>query len=748
MAARSYDCIVIGSGPGGYVAAIRAAQLGKKTAVIERDKVGGRCLNYACIPAKAVLRAADLLSEIRDSEEFGLRVSGVEVDYAAVQARREKVVSTLTSGVAGLFKKDGIDLIEGDAALTADGAVSVDGELISAPTIIVATGSVPRSIPGVEFGGRVIGTEEAWALKELPARLAVVGCGASGAEIASGFARLGSEVILLEAMDTVLPTEDSDISRLVERGLKQQGIDVHKSSPVADVQATGEGVSFTYGAPGADGDGAAGAPRAEVDFLVIAAGRGADIEALGLAEAGVELEERGLVGVDGAMRTSRPGVYAIGDLVAGPALAHKASDEGIIAAEDSAGLQTHPLAYVDIPRATFCTPNVGSFGLTEAQAREEGYDVVVGKAKYGAVGGGIVYGDPAGLVKVVGERKYGELLGGHIVGARATELIQELVNVRDAGGRLHRGRADRPRPPHAVGGRDGSRPRSGRLVDPRLIVSDPPASFYFDLASPEAYLAAERILQLLPRPGRVAAGARLGAPRRGATRRDDRDARADRRAARASSACSRCAGPSRSRSTATLAMRVATYAKSIGRAVPFAQAAFRQAFAGGHSLGEPDYVLIAAAACEMHPAAVLRGAELRSVERELATATAARCRRGHHRRPRDQGRRARVPGRAGGRGRRRTHGRRRQPGRLLDGVPVRANRAYRLILTRGGRAPALLADAERVDHIEVVEIDGGEVVLFWDRPPHAASRLARALRAELRALEAEEFIARWSTVEH
>jgi dihydrolipoamide dehydrogenase len=428
MAARSYDCIVIGSGPGGYVAAIRSAQLGKKTAVIERDKVGGRCLNYACIPAKAVLRAADLLSEIRESEEFGLRVSGVEVDYAAVQARREKVVSTLTSGVAGLFKKDGIDLIEGDAALTADGAVSVAGELISAPTVVLATGSVPRSIPGVEFGGRVIGTEEAWALEELPARLAVVGCGASGAEIASGFARLGSEVILLEALDRVLPTEDSDISRLVERGLKQQGIDVHKSAPVADVQASDEGVSFSYGPPGADG--AAGAPGAEVDYLVIAAGRGADVEALGLAEAGVELEERGLVQVDGAMRTSRPGVYAIGDLVAGPALAHKASDEGIIAVEDSAGLQTHPLAHVDIPRATFCTPNVGSFGLTEAQAREEGYDVVVGKAKYGAVGGGIVYGDPAGLVKVVGERRYGELLGGHIVGARATELIQELVNVR------------------------------------------------------------------------------------------------------------------------------------------------------------------------------------------------------------------------------------------------------------------------------------------------------------------------------
>jgi dihydrolipoamide dehydrogenase len=419
MAETSYDCIVIGSGPGGYVAAIRAAQLGKKTAVVEKDKVGGRCLNYACIPAKAVLRSADLLTEIREAEEYGLKVSGVEVDYAGVQARREKVVSTLTGGVAGLFKKNAIDLIEGDGTLTADGEVRVGEQTIAAETVILATGSVPRAIPGVEFGGRVIGTEQAWALAELPARLAVVGAGASGAEIASGFARLGSEVLLLEAVERLLPSEDADISRLVERGLKRQGISVHTGTPLADVEASESSVSFSYGSE-----------SAEVDYLVICAGRGADVEGLGLTEAGVELDEHGLVKVDGALRSTRAGVYAIGDLVAGPALAHKASDEGIIAAEDSAGLQTHPISYIDIPRATFCTPNVGSFGLTEAQAREQGYDVVVGKVPYGAVGGGTVYGDRTGLVKLVGESKYGELLGGHIVGARATELIQELVNVR------------------------------------------------------------------------------------------------------------------------------------------------------------------------------------------------------------------------------------------------------------------------------------------------------------------------------
>jgi dihydrolipoamide dehydrogenase len=419
MAESSYDCIVIGSGPGGYVAALRAAQLGKKTAVIERDKVGGRCLNYACIPAKAVLRSADLLSEIRDAEEFGIKVSGVEVVYAAVQARRDKVVSTLTSGVAGLFRKAEIELIEGDAALNADGDVLVGGEVLKAQTLILATGSVPRSIPGVEFGGRVIGTEEAWALPEVPARMAVVGCGASGAEIASGFARLGSEVVLIEAVDRVLPAEDADISRLVDRGLKRQGISVNTGTLVADVVAGEKSVSFSYGEQ-----------SAEVDWVVIASGRGADVDGLGLADAGVELDEQGLVRVDGALRTSRPGVYAIGDLVHGPALAHKASDEGIIAVEDSAGLPIHPISYVDVPRATFCTPNVGSFGLTEAQAREQGHDVVVGKVPYGAVGGGTVYGDRTGLVKVVGESRYGELLGGHIVGSRATELIQELVNVR------------------------------------------------------------------------------------------------------------------------------------------------------------------------------------------------------------------------------------------------------------------------------------------------------------------------------
>jgi len=412
----NFDCVVIGSGPGGYVTAIRAAQLGLKTAVIERDKIGGRCLNYACIPAKAVLRSADVLQEIRDAGEFGIKVAAPEVDFPAVMARRDKVVKTLTGGVAGLLKKNSVEAIDGVGSLAGNGGVAVGDRILKAKMIVLATGSVPRPIPGTDFGGRVIGTEEAWALPELPGSLAVVGAGASGAEIASAYARLGVEVRLFEALDRVLPTEDADISKAAERGLRRQGIQIHTGTFVTSVVTGDKLVEFVFG----EESGTA-------DWLVIAAGRGPDVAALRLEEAGVELDERGLIKVDGALRTTASGIYAIGDLVPGPALAHKASDEGVIAVEDAAGLPTHPISYIDIPRATFCTPNVGSFGLTEQQAREEGHDVVVGKVQYGAVGAGTVYGDRNGVIKIIGDRQYGELLGGHICGTRATELIQELV---------------------------------------------------------------------------------------------------------------------------------------------------------------------------------------------------------------------------------------------------------------------------------------------------------------------------------
>ena len=416
---EQYDCIVIGSGPGGYVAAIRAAQLGMKTAVVEKDKVGGRCLNYACIPAKAVLRVADVLSEIDEADEFGIEVSGREIDYDKVSARREKVIKTLTGGVAGLFKKNKIDVIEGVGALANGGVKAGDATYEATKAIILATGSIPRPVPGTQFGGRVIGTEEAWALEELPKKIAVIGAGASGAEIASAYGRLGTEVVLFEMLDRVLPTEDADISKVAGRAFAKQNIKVLTGTACENVEAHDDKVTYS-----------AGGEQGEADYLIIAAGRGPDVEALGLEAAGVKLDDRGLIAVDGAMKTSAPKIYAIGDLVLGPALAHKASDEGVIAVEDAAGLETHGLEYIDIPRATFCTPNVASFGLTEEQAREQGMDVVVGKVQYGAVGAGTVYGDRSGVIKIIGDKRYGELVGGHIVGAKATELIQELVNAK------------------------------------------------------------------------------------------------------------------------------------------------------------------------------------------------------------------------------------------------------------------------------------------------------------------------------
>jgi len=415
----AFDCIIVGSGPGGYVAAIRAAQLGMRTAVLERDRIGGRCLNYACIPAKAVLRSADVADEVRHAGEFGIETGEPTVNFSALGARRDKVVSTLTGGVSALLKKNGVEVVQASGALAGPGTVIAGERTLTAPTIVLATGSVKRPIPGVQFGGRVIGTEEAWALSELPGSLAVLGAGASGAEIASAYARLGVQVALFEALERVLPTEDADISKVADRGLRKQGIEIHTDTLVREVQTVGDQASFSHAEQ-----------SARADWLVIAAGRGADIEGLGLDGAGVKLLDDGLIEVDGAQQTSVAGVYAIGDLVRGPALAHKASDEGVIAVEHAAGLTTTAIEHLDIPRATFCSPNVASFGLTEAQAREQGYDVVVGKLQYGSVGAGTVYGDRTGLVKLVGETRYGELLGGHIVGAKATELIQELVNAR------------------------------------------------------------------------------------------------------------------------------------------------------------------------------------------------------------------------------------------------------------------------------------------------------------------------------
>ena len=414
--AESFDTIVIGGGPGGYVAAIRSAQLGRRTAVVERDKPGGRCLNYACIPAKTVLRTAEIYDHARNSAELGVVARDVELDWDALGKRRAAVSESLSGGVKMLWDKNKVTLIEGEGELTAEGNVQVGEETHEAGTVILATGSTPLPIPGVEFGDRVLDTWGAWSLPERPAKIAVVGAGASGCEIASAYGRFGTEVLLIEMLDQILPAEDKDMARVVERAFKKQNIAISTGSPVENVEATGDSVKFTYGGE-----------SAEVDYLCVAGGRATDVEGLGLEAAGVKLTERGKVEVDEYGRTSNSKVYAIGDLVNAKALAHKASEEGVVAAEHAAGAETHPVDQNLVAGATFCHPQVASVGLTEAAAKEAGHDVKVGKMKLGGVGGATVYDDKDGLVKLVVDSKYGEILGAHIVGNRACDMIAELV---------------------------------------------------------------------------------------------------------------------------------------------------------------------------------------------------------------------------------------------------------------------------------------------------------------------------------
>jgi dihydrolipoamide dehydrogenase len=414
--ADSYDVIVIGGGPGGYVAAIRSAQLGRRTAVVERDKPGGRCLNYACIPAKTVLHTAELYDQAQNSAELGLVVKDASIDWEALGKRRAAVSDSLSGGVKMLWDKNKVEWIAGDGSLTPEGKVKVGDDVYEAGAVVIATGSEALPIPGVEFGDRVLDTWGAWSLPEQPKKIAVVGAGASGCEIASAYGRFGTEVLLIEMLDQILPAEDKDMARVVERAFKKQNITVATGAPVENVEMGKGSVKFTYGGE-----------SAEVDYLCIAGGRAPDIEGLGLAEAGIELEGNGKVRVDDYQRTSNPKVYAIGDLVNAKALAHKASEEGVVAVEHAAGAETHPVDQNLVPGATFCQPQVASVGLTEAAAKEAGHDVKVGKLKLGGVGGATVYNDKDGLVKLVVDSKYGEILGAHIVGNRACDMIAELV---------------------------------------------------------------------------------------------------------------------------------------------------------------------------------------------------------------------------------------------------------------------------------------------------------------------------------
>jgi dihydrolipoamide dehydrogenase len=437
---ESFDVIVIGGGPGGYVAAIRAAQLGLNTAVVERDKAGGRCLNYACIPAKTILRSAEIFHEASHGAELGI-VGDVSIDWPALQARRAKVSESLSGGVKFLWDKNKITVIEGEGSLTADGNVSVSGEVHEATKgVILATGSVATPIPGVPFGGRVVDTWGAWSLTEQPKKIAVVGAGASGSELASAYHRLGTEVILIEMLPQILPAEDKDIAKIVERVFKKEGIEISTGAPVENVEVGSGSVKFTYGDK-----------SAEVDYLCVAGGRGPDTEALNLAAAGVELGERGKIKVDGFGQTTNPKVFAIGDLVNKKALAHKAEEEGVVAAESLAGVETEPVNQDLMVGATFTHPQVASVGLTEAAAKEAGHEVKIGKQKISGEGAGTVYDDKDGIVKLVIDAKYGEVLGAHIVGNRACDMIAELV---------------------AVMALEGGAPELQRIVHPHPTVSE------------------------------------------------------------------------------------------------------------------------------------------------------------------------------------------------------------------------------------------------------------------------------------
>jgi dihydrolipoamide dehydrogenase len=414
-----YDVIVIGGGPGGYVAAIRAAQLGQKTAVVDRDKAGGRCLNYACIPAKTVLHTADVFATVsEDGADLGVKATGTSIDWKAVQERRTKVSKTLEDGVEMLWKKNKVDFLKGEGSLAGGGKVKVGSDEHQGKAIVIATGSVAMPIPGIDFSDRVIDTWGAWSLDSMPKALVVAGAGASGSEIASGYARMGVDVTLVEMLDQVLPLEDKDMARVVERQFKKDGIDVMLGTKVEGVEEQKSGVKVK-----------AGDKDLKADYLVIAGGRRPDTEPLNLDAAGVKRDDRGQIEVDEYLRTSADGVYAIGDLVPGPALAHKASEEGVIAVETAAGHPTEPMNVDLVPGATFCHPQVASVGMTEEQAKEAGRQIKVGKFKLGGAGASVVYDDRAGLVKIVGDPEYGEILGAHIVGNIACDMISEICNV-------------------------------------------------------------------------------------------------------------------------------------------------------------------------------------------------------------------------------------------------------------------------------------------------------------------------------
>jgi dihydrolipoamide dehydrogenase len=414
------DVAVVGTGPGGYVAAIRCAQLGLSVAVVEDDRPGGVCLNWGCIPTKALLRNAEVLSLLGRAAEFGIRLAGFEANYAEAVQRSRRVADGRAKGVEFLFRKNKIALFPGRGVLRAPRAVEVTGpsgtETLAARAVILATGSGPKSLPGVAIDETtVISSNGAVRNERLPKSIIVIGAGAVGVEFADIFAAYGVQVTLLEALSRIIPIEDDEASKELARAFRRRGIEMKTGVTVTAVKPGGPGAVV-------ETDGGA----LEAEQVLMAVGRAAKVTGLGLEAAGIALE-RGFVKVSPRMETSVPGVYAIGDVAGPPLLAHKAMAEGVVAAEAIAGRDPRPLEYANVPSCTYCRPQIASIGLTEGKARENGREVTVGKFPFTASGKAVALGETEGFVKVVADKATGEILGAHIVGHEATELIHEFA---------------------------------------------------------------------------------------------------------------------------------------------------------------------------------------------------------------------------------------------------------------------------------------------------------------------------------
>ncbi|MCE3297302.1 MAG: lpdA [Crocinitomicaceae bacterium] len=425
----NYDIIVIGSGPGGYVTAIRASQLGLKTAIVEKESLGGICLNWGCIPTKALLKSAQVYEYLTHSKDYGITVKDGSADFNAIIERSRGVANGMSSGIQFLMKKNKIDVIKGFGAVKAGKKVVVTaedgstGEYTAGKGIILATGARSRALPNLpQDGKKVIGYREAMSLPSQPKKMIVVGSGAIGVEFAYFYNAIGTDVTIVEYMPNIVPVEDEEVSKQLEKSLKKAGINIITGASVEKVDTSGKGCVATVKT-------AKGEEKMEADIVLSAVGIETNLEGLGLEEVGIATD-KGRVLVNEYYQTNIPGYYAIGDIVPGPALAHVASAEGIICVEKIAGHHPEPLDYGNIPGCTYCSPEVASVGLTEKAAKEKGLDIKIGKFPFSASGKASAAGAKDGFVKLIFDAKYGELLGAHMIGANVTEMIAEIVAVR------------------------------------------------------------------------------------------------------------------------------------------------------------------------------------------------------------------------------------------------------------------------------------------------------------------------------